>query len=110
MTDEFILPIKYNGDNCGISAIISGLNGDCKYEKFSISIDDEEHEVVMTEQLQTTAATFNNLSENKYYTVIAKITIDGDTKSVSCKATPSVLKPVGVARSCRGYGRSFMMR
>ena len=105
MAEEFIMPVKYDGDNCGVSVSIFGLNDDCTYEKILISLEEEEYEVAITDEMQTTVATFNNLTENQYYTIIAKI-ISGDTvKVMKCRVVPSVAKSIqSTALTHRGFG------
>lgn len=99
------MPVKYDGNNCGISVSIFGLSNDCTYGKISISIEDEEHEVTITDQLQTTVATFSNLTENQYYTVVAKIISNDNIKVVQCKIVPSIAKSVrGTTQPYRGFG------
>lgn len=96
MYSEFLMPVKYQGSGCGISASVFGLDESCVYDSIVISVGSENREVAAGKD-STAAATFDNLRENHYYTVTARITSGGETRSIECIAVPSVRKSMRIA-------------
>lgn len=89
MSMEFLMPQKYDGENCGISVAVCGLNESVGYKEIVIYIEGLEQDKCYVEisdnKFKTTKATFDNLKKNIYYNVIAEISFDNGTQKIQTK-------------------------
>ncbi len=88
--NEYILPVKYQNVGCGISAIVAGLENTYQnYKKIELSINDIDYIETFIDESNndfTNAVSFDNLEENKFYEVYAKLTLWNDeVVKFSCK-------------------------
>lgn len=96
MSLEFLMPSRYEGKNCGISAIVFGLDENVNYNKILIYLKDNKEsaiEVVRNSYhtLQTKEATFDDLDEHKYYQIAAELYYDdGTVKTIESKMPTKV--------------------
>ncbi len=84
--NEYIMPAKYQNMGCGISVKVSGLeqNNQGNYKYIAISIDGNNY--IKTNINQGNAdvsniVSFDNLEENKYYMIYAKIIYNDDSEN-----------------------------
>lgn len=97
MSSEFLMPQKYEGNGCGLTVAVCGLNNEIQYDKMLIYIKEREENqyevnVDPSNPFQTTKVTFNNLEEKRIYHVVAKIRYDDIVREFEVKMVPSVAK------------------
>lgn len=88
--NEYLLPVKYQNVGYGISIVIAGLENTYQnYKKFEISKDGLlfiETNINHGNLDYTNIVTFDNLEENKYYTIGARLTtIEDEIIKINCK-------------------------
>jgi len=91
--NEYLLPVKYQNVGCGISVVIAGLENTYQnYKKFEISKDGliyKETNINQSDLDYSSVVSFDNLEENKYYTIFARLTTSGDKViKINCKVLP----------------------
>lgn len=106
--DEYIMPARYQNMGCGISAKIAGLepNRD-NYKQLRLSIDNKNWIDVPLDEGNhdiSNIATFDNLQEDKYYTVYGQVITKGNNvielsvKIVSQCQTAMVKPPLEIRK------------
>jgi hypothetical protein len=93
MANEILMPVRYNGDNVGISVVVSNLDTTCNYGRISISLDNHKYEVNFNEE-KTDIVTFNNLDQDRSYNIKALLNIDGEDVELSIKTIPSIANEI----------------
>lgn len=97
MSSEFLMPQKYEGNGCGLTVAVCGLNNEIQYNKILIYIKEREENryevnVDSSNPFQTTKVTFNNLEEMRIYHVVAEVQYGDIAREFEAKMVPSVAK------------------
>lgn len=94
---EFLMPQKYEGQGCGLTVAVCGLDSGTQYDKIIIYIKEREenkYEVAIdsTNTFKSTKVTFNGLEERKFYHVMAEIYYEDGMRELNAKMATSVVK------------------
>lgn len=111
MNSEFLMPQKYEGNNCGITVAVLGLDNNNQYDDIFIYIEGREQnkyrvDVDTNNNFKTVNVTFDGLENNIFYNIKAEIKIDNEIIMIESRMVPSLVtnKPGIISTSTHNGG------